>query len=185
MKKQMKRTKELLCLHKALKTRGRHTKALGNTQRPLAKPSAPDNYLNKSKKVHVSLDIWPSMYHFTHSALTNWYISLAKCSYISSIWCAAFPGWSECWVRPKACTALGAFIFAFTHVFWACTWEPWCLTCGCYQTAQFIYLANGMKCSINKLQMEVIISGRLINVSTPAWVIPELNPNVCITAVTW
>lgn len=71
MKKQLKRTKELLSLQKALKTRGRHPKALGNTQSPLAKPSAPDNYLNKSKKVHVSLDIRPTMYHFTHFALTN------------------------------------------------------------------------------------------------------------------
>lgn len=171
MKKQLKRAKEVLCLHKALKTTGRHTKALGNTQRPLAKPSAPDNYLNKSKKVHVSLDIWPSMYHFTHFALTNWYITIAKCFYISSIWCAAFPGRSRHCVRPKACAALcfGCLYFCFHTSLvsrslgvWSCGWKEVTI----YTSSQCCTTTNGMKCSITKLQMEVLISGMLINVFT-------------------
>lgn len=167
MKKHLKRTKELLCLHNTLKTRGRHTKAVGNTQRPLAKPSAPDNYLNKSKKVYVSWDIWPSIYHFTHFALTNWYITIAKCFYISSIWCATFPGRSRhvlLWVpllllshRPCALVSGSLDLWAVAvKMSFHITIHNLSNQCG---TA-----SNDMKRSINKLQMETIISGMFINI---------------------
>lgn len=103
-------------------------KALGNTQRPLAKPSAPDNYLNKSKKVHGSLDIWTSMYHFTHFALTSWYTTIAKCFHISSIWCAAFTGRSH--GKSKACVCGCLYFCFYTGVV---SWEPCSQSCRCLE----------------------------------------------------